>query len=91
VAQAPVLSRWGVSRQRYDFTADQGKIDYTRIITPHLINEASIGIFYSELGPAEDALAYASIQKQYDRFAALGTCAPRRLPGERRPSVSRAP
>src|SRR5438552_3148691 len=77
VAQAPVLSRWGVSRQRYDFTADQGKIDYTRIITPHLINEASIGIFYSEeLGPAEDALAYASIQKQYDRFAALGTCAP---------------
>ena len=77
VAQAPATSRWGVSRQRYDFTADQGKIDYTRIITPHLINEASIGIFYSEeLGPAEDALAYASIQKQYDRFAALGTCKP---------------
>jgi hypothetical protein len=68
---------WGLFRDTYDFTADQGKIDYTRIITPHLINELSGGIFYSEeLGPAENALAYASIQKQYDRFAALGTCAP---------------
>ena len=36
-----------------------------------------IGIFYSEeLGPAESALAYAASRKQYDRFAALGTCAP---------------
>ena len=67
----------GPAESRYDFTADQGKMDCTRIITPHLINEASIGIFYSEeLGPAESPLAYAAIQKQYDRFAALGACAP---------------
>ena len=47
--------------------ADQGKLDYTRLITPHLINEASIGIFYGEeLGPAEGPLAYAAIQKQYE-------------------------
>src|SRR5207248_10808073 len=59
---------WGLFRDTYDFTADQGKIDYTRLITPHLINELSAGIFYSEeLGPAENALAYASIQKRYDR------------------------
>src|SRR5713226_7318175 len=75
VAAGP--SAWGLFRDTYDFTTDQGKIDYTRIITPHLINELSAGIFYSEeLGPAENSLAYASIQKAYDRFAALGTCAP---------------
>ena len=39
--------------------------------------EASIGIFYStEIGPPEDPLALASIQKAYDRNAALGDCAP---------------
>ena len=76
VAQAPGLSRWGATRQRYDFSTDQGKLEYTRVITPHLINEASIGIFYStEFGPPEDTLALASIQKAYDRAAALGDCA----------------
>ena len=75
VAAGP--GQWGLFRDTYDFTADQGKLDYTRIITPHLINQFSAGMFYSEeLGPAENALAYASIQRAYDRFAALGTCAP---------------
>ena len=70
-------SRWGLVRQRYDFTADQGKVDWTHIITPHLVNEASIGIFYStEGGPPEDDLALASIQRDKDRFAALGECFP---------------
>ena len=68
---------WGLVRQRYDFTADQGKLEYTKIITPHIVNEASIGIFYStEIGPPEDPLALASIQKAYDRNAALGDCGP---------------
>ena len=67
----------GLVRQRYDFTADQGKVEWTRIITPHLVNEASIGIFYStEGGPPEDELALASIQRDKDRAAALGDCAP---------------
>jgi hypothetical protein len=75
VAAGP--SQWGLTRIRYDFTHDIGKVEYTRILTPHLINEVSVGIFYDEeLGPAEGPLAYAAIQKQYDRFAALGTCAP---------------
>jgi hypothetical protein len=70
-------SPWGLVRQRYDFTADQGKVEWTRIITPHLVNEASIGIFYStEGGPPEDDLALASIQRDKDRSAALGDCAP---------------
>ena len=70
-------SRWGLVRQRYDFTADQGKWIGPTIITPHLVNEASIGIFYStEGGPPEDDLALASIQRDKDRAAALGDCAP---------------
>jgi hypothetical protein len=70
-------SPWGLVRQRYDFTADQGKLEWTRIITPHFINEASVGIFYStEVGPPENDLALASIQKAYDRQAALGNCSP---------------
>jgi hypothetical protein len=70
-------SPWGLVRQRYDFTADQGKLEWTRIITPHLVNEASAGIFYStEGGPPEDDLALASIQRANDRFAALGDCSP---------------
>ena len=74
---AGASSRWGLVRQRYDFTADQGKVEYTRVITPHLVNELSAGIFYStEIGPPEDALALASIQKAYDRATVLGRCAP---------------
>jgi hypothetical protein len=79
VAQAPGGSRWGMTRQRYDFSSDQGKLEYTRVISPNLINEMSIGIFYStESGPPDNDLALASIQKAYDRAAALGDCAPPR-------------
>src|SRR6185503_9850287 len=47
-------SPWGLVRQRYDFTADQGKIDYTRIISPRMVNEFGIGVFHStEAGPPE--------------------------------------
>ena len=77
VAQAPGNARWGATRQRYDFSSDQGKLEYTRVISPRLILEASAGVFYStESGPPDDDLALASIQKAYDRAAALGDCAP---------------
>src|ERR1051326_8721401 len=70
-------SKWGLVRQRYDFTTDQGKVEWTHVFTPHLVNEASIGVFYStEYGPPEDDLALASIQRDKDRFAALGDCYP---------------
>jgi hypothetical protein len=55
---------WGLVRQRYDFTADQGKIDYTRILGPRTVLEFSTGIFYStEAGPPEDDKALAGIQR----------------------------
>ena len=73
VAQAPGNARWGATRQRYDFSSDQGKLEYTRIISPRLIVEASAGIFYStESGPPDDDLALASIQKAYDRESLQG-------------------
>ena len=57
-------SPWGLVRQRYDFTADQGKIDYTRIIDSRTVLEFSTGIFYStEDGPPEDDRALAGIQR----------------------------
>jgi hypothetical protein len=70
-------SPWGLVRQRYDFTADQGKVDWTRVWSPHLVMEASIGIFYStEVGPPSDENALHSIQRAYDRASILGDCAP---------------
>jgi hypothetical protein len=61
---AGASARWGLVRQRYDFTADQAKIDYTRIINPNTVLEFSTGIFYStEDGPPENDAALASIQR----------------------------
>ena len=57
-------SPWGLVRQRYDFTADQAKIDYTRIINPNTVLEIGAGVFYStEDGPPEDDTALAGIQR----------------------------
>jgi hypothetical protein len=57
-------SPWGLVRQRYDFTADQAKVDYTRIINPRTVLEVGAGIFYStEDGPPEDDTALAGIQR----------------------------
>jgi hypothetical protein len=71
---AGASARWGLVRQRYDFTADQGKIDYTRIINPSTVFEFSTGVFYStEDGPPEDNTALASIQRSsYPELAGLG-------------------
>jgi hypothetical protein len=61
---AGASSRWGLVRQRYDFTADQIKADYTRILNSSTILEAGFGKFYStELGPPEDDTALARIQR----------------------------
>ncbi len=55
---------WGLVRQRYDFTADQVKIDYTRILGANTVLEAGFGMFYStEHGPPEDDTALAGIQR----------------------------
>ncbi len=57
-------SRWGLVRQRYDFTTDVGKFDYTRILNTSTILEFTGGIFHStEAGPPEDDRALAGIQR----------------------------
>jgi hypothetical protein len=62
---AGASSRWGLVRQRYDFTADQAKFDYTRILGPNTVFEAAAGIFNStENGPPEDETALAGIQRR---------------------------
>jgi hypothetical protein len=67
---AGASARWGLVRQRYDFTADQAKLDYTRIINPTTVFEFASGIFYStEDGPPEDDAALAGIQRS--SYAAL--------------------
>jgi Carboxypeptidase regulatory-like domain len=56
---------WGLVRQRYDFTADQAKIDYTRIINSRTVLEVAAGVFYStEDGPPENDVALAGIQRR---------------------------
>ena len=57
-------ARWGLVRQRYDFTSDVGKIEYTRILNPSTILEFTAGLFNStEAGPPEDDRALAGIQR----------------------------
>jgi hypothetical protein len=75
-------SPWGLVRQRYDFTADQGTVTYTRIISPRMVNEFHIGVFHStENGPPEDDKALAGIQrKTYPALANLPQIAPQNNP-----------
>ena len=70
---AGASARWGLVRQRYDFTADQAKIDYTRIINSRTVLEVSAGMFYStEDGPPEDDVALRSIQRaSYPALASI--------------------
>jgi hypothetical protein len=78
---AGASSRWGLVDTRYDFTADQGTIHYTRIISPSIVNEFSIGVFYStENGPPASDEALAGIQRQNRGLADLGQFAPRNNP-----------
>jgi Carboxypeptidase regulatory-like domain len=61
---AGASARWGLVRQRYDFTADQVKLDYTRIINNSTVLEVGGGKFYStELGPPESEEELAHIQR----------------------------
>jgi Carboxypeptidase regulatory-like domain len=70
---AGASARWGLVRQRYDFTADQVKFEYTRILGNRTVLELGGGKFYStELGPPEDDRALAGIQRtSYPALATL--------------------
>ena len=70
---AGASSRFGLVRQRYDFTSDQAKLDYTRILNSRTVLEVSTGAFHStENGPPEDDKALAGIQRNtYPALASL--------------------
>jgi hypothetical protein len=70
---AGASSRWGLVRQRYDFTHDIAKLDYTRIIGTRTVLEFATGIFRStEDGPPGSDAELALIQRRsYPAIAAL--------------------
>jgi Carboxypeptidase regulatory-like domain len=63
-AGVPTNGRWGLYRQRYDFDADQGKVDYTRVMGASTVLEVSAGFFESwEDGPPENEQELAKLQR----------------------------
>ena len=63
-AGVPTNGRWGLYRQRYDFDADQGKIDYLRVLGQNTVLEATFGVFDSfEDGPPENEQELAKLQR----------------------------
>jgi len=65
-------SRWGLVKQRYDFTVDNGNITYTRVFSPHLISEFAMGVVYTtEDGPPQDEAALRGIQRPFAANGAL--------------------
>jgi hypothetical protein len=70
---AGASARWGLVRQRYDFDADQGKIDYTRVLGSNTVLEVGVGVFDShENGPPENADQLARMQRSsYPAIAPL--------------------
>jgi hypothetical protein len=79
---AGASARWGLVRQRYDFSNDIGKIDYTRVLNTSTILEFSTGFFNSvEDGPPEDDTALRGIQRStYPQLARLGQFAAQHNP-----------
>jgi hypothetical protein len=75
-------STWGLARQIYDFATDTANVSYTKIITPSLVNEFSLGLFYStENGPPADQAAWDGISKKtYPALAGLQQFAPQNNP-----------
>ncbi len=75
-------STWGVLPARYDFTMDIANLSYTRIISPSMVNEFSMGVFYStESGPPKDEAALKAIQRStYPEINALKQYAPQNNP-----------
>ena len=64
IQAAGSASKWGLVPQKYDFWAPQAKVEYTRIINAHMVNELSTGIFMgTEIGPAATDRDLQGIQK----------------------------
>jgi hypothetical protein len=82
IGVAAGASNWGLVPLHYDFTADIGNVAYTRIISPSILDEFSIGVFYStENGPARDQAALDRILRStYLALSGLRQFAPQNNP-----------
>src|SRR4051794_20077833 len=78
---AGASSGWGLGPTRYDFTSDDGKVEYTRVVNPHMVNEFAIGIHYTtEYGPPADDTALAGMQRPNRGLGSLRQIAPANNP-----------
>ncbi len=70
-------SGWGLVRQHYEFTGDQLTLNYTKIITPRLVNEAFVGFFIdTEDGRTPNDTETQRLQRQNRGLAGLGQFVP---------------
>ena len=66
-------SLWGLVPMQYQFDALQGTVNYTRIITPHLVNEFMIGAMHDrEESPPLPPDGYSPLYRQNRGLAGLG-------------------
>jgi hypothetical protein len=64
IQAAGSASKWGLVPQQYDFWAPQAKIEWTRIISPRMVNEFSTGAFEgTEIGPASSPRDLLGIER----------------------------
>jgi Carboxypeptidase regulatory-like domain len=64
IQAAGSASKWGLVPQQYDFWAPQAKVEWTRIISPRMVNELSMGAFEgTEIGPASSARDLLGIER----------------------------
>jgi len=64
IQAAGSASKWGLVPQQYDFWAPQAKVEYTKIINPHMVNEFGAGIFMgTEIGPASSPRDLLGIER----------------------------
>lgn len=70
-------SPWGLVRQHYEFTGDQLTVNYTKIITPRLVNEMFAGFFIdTEDGRTPNDTETQRLQRQNRGLGGLGQFVP---------------
>ena len=66
-------SPWGLVRQHYAFTGDQMTLNYTKILSPRLVNESFVGFFIdTEDGRTPSDQETQRLQRQNRGLAGLG-------------------
>ena len=74
-------SPWGLVRQHYEFTGDQLTLNYTKIITPRLVNELFVGFFIdTEDGRTPNDQETQRLQRQNRGLGGLSQFVPQSNP-----------